>query len=158
MDVAPCASRSPRAFRILAVLLWLSLLPQVYSILEIAAVSVDYASEDPWRFVKKGGLFGLFMVIVRVWLNWKLGRRRRWARLSLLWLHVVFAAWSAVSMYEVIQHITFYPYYMVERLFYSFCACLLFTYLLSRKDVVAWCRPEAQVDEPSADLGRPPQA
>lgn len=158
MDVAPSASRSPRAFRILVVLLWLSILPQVYSILEKAAVSVDYASEDAWLFVKKGGLSVLFMVIVRVWLNCKLGRRRRWARLSLLWLHVVFAAWSAVSMYEVIQHITFYPYYMVERLFYSFCACLLFTYLLSRKDVVAWCRPEAQVDEPSADLGRPPQA
>jgi hypothetical protein len=158
MDLAPPAPRSPRAFRILLVLLWLSLLPQVYSILEMAAHSLDVAAEEPWRFVQKGGLFALCMVSLRVWLNWKLGRRRRWARLSLLWLHVIAVVGTAVSMYEVIQHITFYPYYMVELLFYVFCACLLFTYLLNRKDVVAWCRPEAPVDEPAVDLGRPPQA
>ena len=141
MDVSPVAPRSPWAFRILLVLLWLSLLPQVSALITISLNSADRFAENPWYFVKKGGPGTLVMIVVRGWLNWQFGRRRRWARLSLLWMHVAFAVFAGWSLYAVTQAVVFYPYYMMELLIYVICGCGLLIYLLARKDVAAWCRP-----------------
>ncbi len=84
----------------------------------------------------------MLSVLVRAWLNWKLIRRRRWARLTLLWLHVLFACLAGWGMYEVARHIVFYPYWMMDMLLVLICICAILTYLLARKDVALWCRIE----------------
>jgi len=81
------------------------------------------------------------MIVVRGWLNLQFGRRRRWARLSLLWMHVAFAVFAGWSLYAVTQAVVFYPYYMMELLIYVICGCGLLIYLLARKDVARLVPP-----------------
>lgn len=132
MDALPAEPRVPWAFRILVAALWLSWAPQLLWLLERAARFL----EEPGYFVRSG-LFVLFIVVLRGWLNWQFCRRRRWARLSLLWLHVLFACLVVC----VTRYLVFYPFGTVQELIVLICLGL-FVYLLARKDVALWCRAE----------------
>jgi len=138
MEALPAEPRAPWASRILVVALWLSWAVQLLWLLE----RVPRFLEESGYFLNKGGIFALFSIVLRAWLNWQFCRRRRWARLSLLWLHVFFACLGVWMLQDVISHVVFYPCGTIEYLFVLICICAFLAYLLARKDGALWCRAE----------------
>ena len=147
----PTQINAPRAFSILILLLWLSLIPQLGSTLlrtsELVA-GVPFSKGFKWMVDYS---LGLAILLLRGWLSWQIGRRHHWARLSLLWLYIIGAlvgGWHLSTLLLVKGEIAFYPYWWTQMAIAYLLVCALFIYLLARKDVVAWCQRDPRTSLP----------